>query len=139
MACGIAPFPSVGITGLGIGTMGSCTAAAHPAATCGWQLVDYGYDPYPLYPAGDGFFNANGNNNSGGYDSPEMDQLINETEYGSQTSAFFAYEDYTAEQLPWLWLPNQDSILVYRKNLQGVTPLNPFSGGLNPETWYFTK
>ena len=122
-----------------IGTMGSCTAAAHPAATCGWQLVDYGYDPYPLYPAGDGFFNSTGNNNSGGYDSPEMDQLINETEYGSQTSAFFAYEDYTAEQLPWLWLPNQDSILVYRKNLQGVTPLNPFSGGLNPETWYFTK
>ena len=122
-----------------IGSIGNCTASSHPAATCGWQLVDYGYDPYPLYPAGDGFFNSTGDNNSGGYYSPEMDQLINNTEYGSSTSAFFAYEDYTAEQLPWLWLPNQEAILVYRKNLQGVTPLNPFSGGLNPEVWYFTK
>jgi len=122
-----------------IGSIGSCTAASHPAATCSWQLVDYGYDPYPLYPAGDGFFNSTGDNNSGGYSSPEMDKLIDATEFGSQTSDFFAYEDYTAEQLPWLWLPNQESILVYRKNLQGVTPLNPFSGGLNPEVWYFTK
>jgi peptide/nickel transport system substrate-binding protein len=122
-----------------IGSAGSCTATAHPAATCGWQLVDFGYDPYPLYPAGDGFFNSTGNNNSGGYSSPEMNQLINATEYGSSTSAFFAYEDYTAQQLPWLWLPNPEAILVYRKNLHGITPLNPFSGGLNPEVWYFSK
>jgi len=122
-----------------IGTVGSCTSDSHPASSCGWQLVDFGYDPYPLYPAGDGFFNASGSNNSGGYSSPEMDQLINATEYGSSTSAFFAYEDYAARQLPWLWLPNPENIIVYRKTLAGITPLNPFSGGLNPEVWYFTK
>jgi peptide/nickel transport system substrate-binding protein len=122
-----------------IATVGSCTSDSHPAATCGWQLVDFGYDPYPLYPAGDGFFNDSGSNNSGGYSSPEMDQLINATEYGSSTSSFFTYEDYAARQLPWLWLPNPENIIVYRKTLEGVTPLNPFSGGLNPEVWYFTK
>ncbi|MCQ4082322.1 peptide ABC transporter substrate-binding protein [Streptomyces sp. RB6PN25] len=122
-----------------IGTVGSCSASTHPASSCGWQLVDFGYDPYPLYPAGDGFFNTGGYNNSGGYSDPQTDKLINATEYGTGTSAFFAYEDYAARQLPWLWLPNQASILVYRKNLQGITPLNPFSGGLNPEVWYYTR
>ena len=29
-----------------VGTVGICTAATHPASTCGWQLVDFGYDPY---------------------------------------------------------------------------------------------
>ncbi|MEY9845432.1 ABC transporter substrate-binding protein [Streptacidiphilus sp. MAP5-3] len=122
-----------------IATVGACSASSHPAATCGWQLADFGYDPYPLYPAGDGFFNSTGSNNQGGYADPKMDQLINATEYGSGTSAFFAYEDYAAQQLPWLWLPNQNGLLVYRSNLQGVTPLNPFSGGLNPEMWGFTS
>ncbi len=116
-----------------------CTAAAHPASSCGWQLMDYGYDPYSLYPAGDGLFNTTGSSNIGGYSNPEMDQLVNATEYGSQTSVFFTYEDYAATQLPWLWLPNQDQILVYRKNLQGIAPLNPFSGGLNPELWHYTS
>jgi peptide/nickel transport system substrate-binding protein len=122
-----------------IGTVGLCTASSHPASTCGWQLVDYGYDPYPLYPAGDGFFNTGGNGNQGGYSSPEMNQLINATEYGSSTQAFFAYENYAARQLPWLWLPNQAFIQVFKSNLHGFTPLNPFSGGLNPEVWYYSS
>ena len=122
-----------------IATVGVCTAAKHPASSCSWQLVDYGYDPYPLYPAGDGFFNTGGYNNQGGYSSTKMNQLIEATEYGSSTQAFYDYEDYAAEQLPWLWLPNQSAIMVYKSNLGGFTPLNPFSGSLNPEDWYFTS
>jgi len=120
-----------------VGTVGTCTAGSHPASTCGWQLVDFGYDPYELYPAGSGFFNTGGPNNQGGYSDPTMDNLINATEYGSSSSAFFAYEDYAARQLPWLWLPNQSFLQVYKSNLKGFTPLNPFSGSLNPEVWYF--
>ena len=122
-----------------IGSVGTCTAASHPAATCSWQLVDYGYDPYGLYPAGDGMFNTGGDNNSGGYSSAQLDKLINATEYGSSTAAFYAYEDYTAKQLPWLWLPLRKAILVYKTKLNGIAPLNPFSGGLNPEVWYYSK
>jgi peptide/nickel transport system substrate-binding protein len=121
------------------GAVGSCSASSAPASTCGWQLVDFGYDPYPLYPAGDGFFNTGGFNNEGGYSDPEMNNLINATEYGSGTQAFYTYEDYAARQLPWLWLPNQAFIQVYKSNLHGYTPLNPFSGTLNPEVWYFTS
>jgi peptide/nickel transport system substrate-binding protein len=119
------------------GEVGTCTASSHPASGCGWQLVNFGYAPYEAYPAGDGFFDTGGYNNQGGYSSTEMDSLINATEYGSSTSAFFSYEDYAARQLPWLWIPLPSNIFVYRSTLQGFTPLNPVSGGLNAEVWSY--
>ena len=122
-----------------IGAMGTCTAASHPSATCGWQLSSFGYEPYPLYPNGAGFFDTGGSGNMGGYSDPTMDRLIKATEYGSSTKTFATYEDYAARQLPWLWVPLRSSILVYRTKLQGVVPLNPFSGGNNFEDWYYTS
>ena len=79
------------------------------------------------------------NGNQGGHSSAEEDSLINATEYGGSAQTFFAYEDYTAEQLPWLWVPPPSNIQVYKSNLAGYAPLNPFTGGLNPEDWYYTK
>lgn len=122
-----------------ISQIGTCTATSHPSSTCGWQLASFGYEPYSLYPSGDGFFDTGGSGNSGGYSDPKMDQLIKATEYGSSSKAFFAYEDYAARQLPWLWLPLRSDLLVYRTKLQGIVPLNPFNGGLNFEDWYYTK
>jgi peptide/nickel transport system substrate-binding protein len=122
-----------------VSTVGVCNASSHPASSCGWQLVYYGYSPYDLYPAGDGIFNTDGTDNQGGYSSAEEDKLINETEFGSSTQTFFQYENYTAQQLPQLWLPLPSNIQVYKSTLAGYAPLNPFSGGLNPEDWYFTK
>ena len=54
-----------------------------------------------------------------------MNKLINATEYGSSTQAFFSYEDYAARQLPWLWLPDSDYIQVYKSNLAGLRPAQP--------------
>ncbi len=123
-----------------VSTTGTCNAQSHPAATCDdWQLEQYGYNTYLMDPSGAGSFNTDANGNYGGYSSPEMDRLIDATEYGSSSAAFFAYEDYAAKQLPLLWLPNASYVFVYKKNLAGVTPLNPFSGLLNPEVWYYTK
>lgn len=68
-----------------------------------------------------------------------MNQLINATEYGSSTQAFFSYEDYAARQLPWLWIPDSDYIFVYRSNIAGFAPLNPFSGSNNTQDWYYTS
>jgi peptide/nickel transport system substrate-binding protein len=122
-----------------VGQFGVCSAGSHPAATCSWQLVDEGWLPYDLYPTGSSLFNTGGVNNNGGYSSTEENDLIDATEYGSSTQAFFQYEDYTAEQLPWLWLPLRTNIWVYKSNLGGFAPLNPVSGGLNPEAWYYAK
>jgi peptide/nickel transport system substrate-binding protein len=122
-----------------VATAGICTASSHPAATCGWQLQDYGYDPYRLDPSGVGIFSTGGFNNFSGYSDAKEDQLINAAEYGSSAAAFYAYENYTARQLPILWLPIPSGLFVYRKNLAGITPWNPFSATFNPEVWYYTK
>jgi len=121
-------------------TVGVCNASSHPASACNWELVDEGYDPdLGLYPAGSEFFLTGAPDNQGGYSSAKMNQLINATEYGSSTQAFYTYEDYAARQLPWLWLPNSSLIVVYKSTLGGVAPLNPFSGSINPEDWYYTS
>jgi peptide/nickel transport system substrate-binding protein len=123
-----------------VSTTGTCNGQSHPAATCDdWQLEQYGYNTYLMDPTGAGEFNTDANGNYGGYSTPKMDSLINATEYGSSNSAFFAYEDYAARQLPLLYLPNASVVFVYKSNLAGVTPLNPFSGLFNPEVWYYTK
>ena len=123
-----------------VSTTGTCNAQSHPAATCNdWQLEQYGYNTYGMDPSGAGMFNTDANGNYGGYSTPEMDKLIDATEYGSSSSAFFAYEDYATQQLPLLYLPNASGVFVYKDNLAGITPINPFSGLLNPEVWYYTK
>ena len=81
-------------------TVGNCTQDSHPASTCSWQLVDFGYLSSGLEPDGVGIFNTNGYVNTGGYSNPEMDTLINATEYSSSASALSQYENYAAEQLP---------------------------------------
>jgi peptide/nickel transport system substrate-binding protein len=120
-----------------VGTVGVCNGSSHPAASCGWQLVYFGYEPYSLYPSGNGNFSTDGFGNQGGYSNSEMNNLINETDHGSSTSAFLQYENFTAEQLPQLWVPDQDMILVYKSDLGGFAPFNPFSGGINAEDWYY--
>jgi peptide/nickel transport system substrate-binding protein len=122
-----------------VGEIGSCTATSHPASSCSWQLGEFGYDPYNLYPAGIGLFNTGGNGNYGGYSSATEDNLINQTEFGSSISAFFQYEDYTAGQLPYLWLPLRNEVLVYKSNLAGVTPMNSLDSGNNTQDWYYVK
>ncbi len=122
-----------------VATTGYCNASSHPTSTCSWQLQDYGYNVYEMDPSGAGLFNTDGFGNYGGYSSTEMNNLINATEYGSSSAAFFAYEDFAAEQLPILYLPNESAVWVYKKNLAGVVPANPFSFTLNPEVWYYVK
>jgi peptide/nickel transport system substrate-binding protein len=121
-----------------VGNTGTCTQSSH-AQNCGWQLVEFGYSPYPLYPTDQGNFISGGNSNQGGYSDPKTDSLINASLHGSDPQVFFQYEDYVTQQLPWLWLPLRERIEVYKSNLANYVPLNPFSGGENPEVWYFTK
>src|SRR5580658_1802127 len=122
-----------------VATTATCNAASHSGSVCNWQLQQFGYQPYSVDPNGSGIFNTNAVNNYGGYSSPQLDQLINETEYGSSSSAFDAYEDYTAQQLPWLWLPDPSQVAVFKSNLAGVAPTSPFDFLLNPEVWYYVK
>jgi peptide/nickel transport system substrate-binding protein len=121
-----------------VGTVGECTAKSH-TQNCGWQIVEFGYDEFLLYPSDNGVFSTGGSENLGGYSDPRTDSLITATLESSSPASFFQYENYVARQLPFLWLPLRESLQLYKSNLAGVTPLNPFSGGENFSDWYYTK
>ena len=42
-------------------------------------------------------------------------------------------------RVPILYLPDADFLWLYKKNLAGAFPENPFSINVQPETWYYTK
>jgi peptide/nickel transport system substrate-binding protein len=122
-----------------VATTGTCNASSHPASTCSWQLWDQGYMPYSLDPTGSGEFNTDGPYNFGGYSNSQLDQLINETEYGASSQAFTAYENIATQQLPQLWLPDPGFFNAIPANLGGYAPASPFNEGTDPQYWYYTK
>lgn len=98
----------------------------------GWQFNGPGYAP-----TGEPLFQTGGNWNLGAYSSPEMDSLINAVQASDSIAAFHAYANYTATQLPVIWLPNTYSVVAVSSGLRGVTQ-NPL-GSFYPEYWYFAK
>ncbi len=50
-----------------------------------------------------------------------MDQLINATHTSSSLSAFDTYANYTATQVPALWMPWDTGIQAVSNNLHNVT------------------
>jgi peptide/nickel transport system substrate-binding protein len=126
-----APFDSI------ISLLAPCTKTQ---ASCSWQMLNYGggwtygVDPYPT---GDQLFATGSGSNSSNYSDPEADKLIAATVHGPGTLT--AFENYLADQIPVLWMPQP----VYQlseisKNLHGTLPQSPIES-LTPEDWYLTK
>jgi peptide/nickel transport system substrate-binding protein len=83
-------------------------------------------------------FGSNGPSNLGSYSNPKADALIGQLGSGG-ISAFHAYENYLAGQLPGLWMPQADTqISAVINKLQGALPQDPLSN-IYPEDWYFVK
>ncbi len=105
-----------------------------------WIMVDisgWAYDGPGYLPTGEPLFLTGAPSNSGGYSNPTMDSMIREIQDNSSMSLFHQYATFTAEQLPFIWVPQQYFIQAVKSNLQGVT-WNPMYTFL-PEYWYFTK
>ncbi|HTS96737.1 MAG TPA: ABC transporter substrate-binding protein [Streptosporangiaceae bacterium] len=105
-----------------------------------WVMVDisgWAYDGPGYLPTGEPLFLTGAPSNSGGYSNPTMDSMIREIQDNSSMSLFHQYATFTAEQLPFIWVPQQYFIQAVKSNLQGVT-WNPMYTFL-PEYWYFTK
>jgi peptide/nickel transport system substrate-binding protein len=107
---------------------------------CSWQMLNYGngwtygVDPYPT---GDQLFETGSGSNSFNYSDPEANKLINATVHG--TVNLNAYENYLAQQVPALWMPEPDyQISEISNKLQGTNPQSPIES-LTPENWYFTS
>src|ERR1700684_4434711 len=109
-------------------------------ASCSWQMLDYGggwtygVDPYPT---GDQLFATGSGSNASNYSNPEADKIIAATVHGPGTLT--AYENYAADQIPVLWMPQPVyQISEISKDLHGTMPQSPIES-LTPEDWYLTK
>jgi peptide/nickel transport system substrate-binding protein len=107
---------------------------------CTWDALYLGnwvFNGPGFEPTGEALFETGAFANSGSYSSAVEDRLISETHTSSSLAVFHQYATYTAQQLPYIWMPNQYSIWAVSRKLHGVTfsPIDTFL----PEYWYYTK
>jgi peptide/nickel transport system substrate-binding protein len=111
-----------------------------PTTPCLWQLSDWNggwvYGP-GFYPTGEFLYRTGAGVNFGSYSDAHADELIDATVTSDDLADLYAYQDYIAEQLPVIWMPNFPlRLLEVAHDLQGLEPLNPF-GLINPENWHY--
>ncbi len=115
-------------------------------ASCTWDMEFWGagwfYAP-DYYPTGDELWACTGPANnqmvagadSGGYCDQQAESDILATEFSSNVSALYTYEDYIAKRLPVIWLPvAYGQLSMVNKDLQGTFPQDPILQ-IYPENW----
>jgi peptide/nickel transport system substrate-binding protein len=115
-------------------------AAPCSGPKCTWQALMYGGWAYsgPGYePTGESLFLTGAGSNSGSYSNPTEDTLVNGTHTSSSLSLFHQYATYTAQQLPFIWMPTNYAVQAVTSNLKNVAfnPLYTFM----PQYWFYTK
>jgi peptide/nickel transport system substrate-binding protein len=104
-----------------------------------WAMEQWGGFSITPYPTANGTFNSTGSSNVGGYSSPEANTLIHNSVYGSDPMAVKSEGQFLSTNLPVLWLPSQDIIWAWSKDLSG--PPDSFASltqeAFTPEYWYF--
>ena len=117
------------------------TAPCKPTqASCKWDILNFGgwnFNGPGFEPTGEPLFQTGASSNSGSYSDATEDKLINETHTSPSLSVFQQYATYTAEQLPFIWMPNAYSVVATNSKLANVGN-NPLAT-LLPEYWNFTK
>jgi peptide/nickel transport system substrate-binding protein len=109
-------------------------------ASCKWDILNFGgwnFNGPGFEPTGEPLFSTGASSNSGSYSDPQEDKLINLTHTSDSLSVFQQYATYTAEQLPFIWMPNAYTVGATTSKLANVGN-NPLQT-LLPEYWYFTK
>jgi peptide/nickel transport system substrate-binding protein len=97
-----------------------------------WQAILLATTITP-YPTGEAQFVTGAFYNNNGYSDPTMDKLISASTDKPGMNALFAYEDYTAEQQPVIFLPVEKYSVLVRNGLHGVDNfINPL-GFWSPE------
>jgi peptide/nickel transport system substrate-binding protein len=120
--------------------VGEAAPCSPMSSKCAVQVFAYGgwaFDGPGFEPTGEPLFATGAGSNAGNYSDPTMDQLINTTHTSSASSAFVDYATYGAQQLPFVWNPDNYTIQAVSSKLHNVTFSPIFT--LYPEYWYFTK
>ncbi|NMP24083.1 ABC transporter substrate-binding protein [Sulfobacillus harzensis] len=98
------------------------------------------------YPSGEQDFETGGGNNLMDFSNNQENALIKTTTEPASSSAanfknFFAYEYFTAKELPVLWLNNTGQINAVAKNVHGVNAetINNVTGYPQFQYWWTSK
>jgi peptide/nickel transport system substrate-binding protein len=105
-------------------------------ARCNWDFLflgGWGFNGPGFEPTGEPLYQTGVPNNSGSYSDPQMDSLINATHTSDSLATFDQYANYTATQIPALWLPWSTGVQAVSVNMHNVTQ-NPL-GMFFPEFW----
>jgi peptide/nickel transport system substrate-binding protein len=116
------------------------TTPCSPGPKCTWDILNFGgwnFNGPGFEPTGEPLFETGASSNPGSYTDPNEDKLINETHTSSSIGVFDQYAAYTAQQLPFIWLPNAYQVQAVSSKLANVN-FNPLFTWL-PEYWNFTK
>ena len=134
-------FAAAGIdVNLGSAPFDTIISQSSPCTSCSWQMSNWGggwlFGVNP-YPTGDQIFGTGSGSNFSNYNSPTADKLIDQTVHGPGSLA--AYENYLADQVPVLWLPQAPfQISEISNKVHGALPASPILS-LTPENWTLSK
>lgn len=136
---------TIGIeTSLSAGNSAQVSDAAIPChgPSCTWQLIQWGTPAWTWqmpYPVGGQLFATDAGTNPGGYSDSTADRLIAAVQDAKSSAAFAQYENYIAQQLPMLWIPNvPDQVSAISSSLHGATPQGTL-GMIAPQLWSMNK
>jgi len=122
--------------------IGESAPCAPMGPKCNVQVFAYGgwaYDGPGFEPTGEPLFACGAGSNSGNYCNSQMDNLITQTHTNSDISVFHNFATFTAQQLPYMWVPspNPYEIIAVQNKLQNVRYNALFT--IFPEYWHFVK
>ncbi|MGH2913424.1 MAG: ABC transporter substrate-binding protein [Solirubrobacteraceae bacterium] len=96
---------------------------ANPAGakyTNDWGVNNYGGLFTDYYPTGSGVWNEGAGFNTGAYNDPQNNKLINDSVHSANPDAAKTEAQYEAEHLPVFWMPDGDYLLaVNTKQIAG--------------------
>jgi peptide/nickel transport system substrate-binding protein len=121
------------------GTIADESAPCTPGAKCNWDMLldSRNFDGPGFEPTGEQLFATGSPANPGSYSDPTEDKLIGLTHTSDSLAVYQQYATYTAEQLPFIWMPTTFSVTATSSRLANVWS-NPLAL-LLPEYWYFTS
>jgi peptide/nickel transport system substrate-binding protein len=112
----------------------ACTVGSGTPWSICWSGDSWTYQPN-YYPSGEQTFLSGASSNWGGYDSSEMNSLITADTQGKATLS--AFEQYAADQLPVLYMPNLENLLETNRDLKSSVVSPNTLGNFLPEYMHY--
>jgi peptide/nickel transport system substrate-binding protein len=119
------------------------TPCSPSAPACKWQMAYWGngWEFAPdYYPSGEVAFSTGAIGNWGSYSNTAMDSKIKATTSQPGSTVFQDWANFTAQQLPMLFMPlSASQISAIKTSLGGAAPQPSAGLAITPESWYLTR